>query len=85
MMNVNLFDYSDSPSATGVNVNGKRLFFSYKVLVAVEVDGVRIVSENCWKNTTGKHLNAIDGGKKSERLPREEFMKRVQELLGEDV
>ncbi len=53
-------------------------YVSYKTVVAFETrdDGL-IVSRNVWSNTTGKHLNHIDSGNKKDRLPREEFKRRL--------
>ncbi|MCK9568552.1 hypothetical protein M0R72_06395 [Candidatus Pacearchaeota archaeon] len=49
-------------------------YFSYKTLVAVCVPGVGLrVLKNYWGTTTGKHLNWIDGGQKSNRCTQEEF------------
>jgi len=48
------------------------LWFSYDTVVAFN-DGTLVVSENCWKTTTGKHLNWIDGGNKKNRLKRADF------------
>ena len=33
----------------------------------------RVVHQNDWSNTTGKHLNWIDGGDKSSRVSADEF------------
>jgi hypothetical protein len=57
---------------------GNDFYFSYNTLVAFTdpASGRRIVRENIWGPTTGKHLNKIDGGSaeaKAERLSSEEF------------
>jgi hypothetical protein len=60
------------------------LWFSYKTLIAFQFEGKeRVVSENCWSNTTGKHLNAIDGGNKASRVSREEFTRLWDEQANE--
>lgn len=42
--------------------------------MAFQLDGrARRVRVNDWKQTTGKHLNAIDGGNKAARIPGEQF------------
>jgi hypothetical protein len=42
--------------------------------VAFQVAGHdRVVSENCWGTTTGKHLNRIDGGNRKNRVSRDKF------------
>ena len=45
-----------------------------------------VVRENSWGSTTGKHMNALDGGSKeakAARLPRAEFERRLAEVLKE--
>ena len=59
------------------------VWFSYDTIVAIQ-NGETYVSKNCWSTTTGKHLNAIDGGDrdaKKRRLPRKEFEAKVAEIL----
>lgn len=64
---------------------GRDYYFSYKTLVAVYIPGHgKIVSENVWSVTTGKHLNWIDGGDKASRVKFEDFERVVSELLGEN-
>lgn len=55
------------------DAQGNRYWFSYKTLVAFCGDHGRKVRQNDWGPTTGKHLNAIDGGDKKNRLPAAEF------------
>lgn len=56
---------------------GVELWFSYREPVAFRVPGSRpVVSQNYWGTTTGRHLNAIDGGTadaKAARLNAEAF------------
>ena len=65
----------------------KTMYYSYDSIVAFEgynSKGVYFgltVSKNCWGPTTGKHLNFIDGGAKSKRLDRDEFLKKLNEFL----
>jgi hypothetical protein len=56
------------------------LYFSYSTLIAFRHGGGLVISENCWNNTAGKHLNAIDPDKRK-RLPRAEFEKAVDRFL----
>ena len=61
---------------------GRCYWFSYQTLVALNVPGKgKIVTENDWGPTTGKHLNIIDGGDKAFRLPRDKFEATVAEWL----
>jgi hypothetical protein len=70
-----------------VDIGSVVVYFSYDTVVAIgdmNEPGPLHVSENCWSTTTGKHLNAIDGGDrdaKKRRLPRADFEKRVSEIL----
>ena len=53
------------------DANGNDFYFSYKTLVAFRVTGGRtVVHKNLWRTTTGKHLNAIDGGDASAKRAR---------------
>lgn len=80
--------YGDSSSAQNnakvVMVKNNRFFFSYETLVAVEPEqGGLIIRQNDWSNTTGKHLNAIDGGSKeakAKRLPAEQFLEAIKQF-----
>ena len=38
------------------------LYFSYSTCIAFADGGMAIVQENTWSQTTGQHLNYIDGG-----------------------
>jgi hypothetical protein len=50
------------------------VWFSYTTPVAFQVEGrARVVRENSWGPTTGKHLNAIDDGDRKSRVSTEEF------------
>ena len=58
------------------------VWFSYHTPVAFRGNGHSLtVHENVWGPTTGKHLNAIDGGYRAARVSGEEFDKRLQEAL----
>lgn len=60
-----------------VSIGALTLYFSYETIVAFRgADGLK-VRQNDWSNTTGKHLNWIDGGDKKNRLPGQQF----EELL----
>lgn len=59
-----------------VDVGELTVWFSYKTPVAFRhLGGPKIVRQNDWSTTTGKHLNAIDGGgaAKKDRVPGVEF------------
>ena len=61
--------------------DGIELYFSYETLVAFKVPHYQLVSvENCWGNTTGKHLNWI-GEPKDARLSFNDFKTIAKEYL----
>jgi hypothetical protein len=54
-----------------VDVGPVRVWYSYTTPVAFQVDGrARVVRENDWGPTTGKHLNWIDVGDKDAKKAR---------------
>lgn len=58
------------------------VWYSYNTPVAFRADGHnRVVRENDWGPTTGKHLNWIDGGDKRRRVSSEEFEQRWKEQV----
>lgn len=59
------------------------VWFSYKTPIAFRVNGhERVVRENTWGPTTGKHLNAIDDGDKRNRVSAEKFKQLWEEQIG---
>lgn len=73
-----------SPNLTRVYIGAVTLAFSYKTLIAFSVAGKRVVHQNDWSTTTGKHLNAIDGGDKASRVSHAEFERLFDEMVGND-
>jgi hypothetical protein len=52
--------------ATCVEFSHLTCWFSYETVIAFQIGGHhRVVSKNYWSQTTGRHLNAIDGGGKA--------------------
>jgi hypothetical protein len=69
-------------NAKSVTVGNMLLHFSYETLIAFFTPETGLVVRmNDWKNTTGKHLNQIDGGNNKGRLSSEEFGKQVSVML----
>ena len=65
-----------------VDVGPLCVWFSYTTPVAFQRDGhLRIVRENDWGPTTGKHLNWIDDGDKASRVSGTEFERLWAEAL----
>lgn len=76
-MSVRISHPTGRPNFTRAEINGLTIWYSYETPIAFQFTGNVIVSENAWSNTTGKHLNLIDGGDrqaKAARLSRAEFV-----------
>lgn len=68
------------------DIAGDTFWFSYKTLVAFQRGHDKIVvRENDWKQTTGKHLNAIDGGDKKARVSGAVFEKLFVRAFGRQL
>lgn len=52
-----------------VQLGSFSVWFSYYTPVAFYAGSGRIVRENDWGPTTGRHLNMIDNGDKASRVP----------------
>jgi len=71
---------------TSPKKHGLTIYYSYNTCVAFkgyvsdEKRGL-FVMKNYWSNTTGKHLNQIDGGNKQNRLDEKEFTKLFKKAL----
>lgn len=62
---------SQNNNLTRVYVGDLILWFSYETIVAFHAPGSsRRVCENVWSQTTGRHLNEIDGGSKEAKAAR---------------
>ena len=72
------------PNLTRVIVGDLSIWFSYETPIAFKVYGQpRVVRENVWGPTTGKHLNSIDGGTekaKARRVSSDEFDRALDAL-----
>jgi hypothetical protein len=66
---------------TRLQIGHKQVWFSYKTPIAFH-DGTRLFArQNDWAQTTGKHLNAVDGGDplaKRDRYPGDEFTRMLK-------
>ena len=52
-----------APNFTKVWIQGSGwIAFSYRTIIAFAINGKVTIRQNEWSTTTGKHLNAIDGG-----------------------
>lgn len=70
-----------TPNYATVYVGALRLEFSYRTVIAFYGPDDSAVRVNDWGPTTGKHLNAVDGGDKSARIPGDEFERRLAAQL----
>jgi len=68
-------------NALRFQIGGLSIWFSYKTPIAFALNGKRVVRQNDWSQTTGRHLNTIDGGAKESRIPGSEFERQLQEAL----
>jgi hypothetical protein len=81
---IRLWKYSSrNTPATAVEIGNLTLYFSYETIVAFRHKGMRIVSKNIWSNTTGRHLNEIDGGMKENRYEHDDFKRLLDDALKE--
>lgn len=55
------------------------LWFSYRVLIAFRIGAEKVVHQNDWSTTTGRHLNAIEPDKKK-RVTSGEFFAKWRQL-----
>lgn len=82
-MRITTYNENTAKNAPLIIVNGVEFYFSYSTLVAVNYEKGLFVHKNDWGNTTGKHLNWIDGGKKNERLTDEQLKEHIQSAMKE--
>ncbi len=89
MIKPNFYNYVNSSSQNyGLNSLcfvdslGNQFFFSYKTLIAFKVskEDKLVIIQNYWKQTTAKHLNAIDANKDI-RVDKETFDKLYKEYF----
>lgn len=77
-------DYSShyGTNAIEVRIGHLKLYFSYGKIVAFRYDNAKpVVMRNVFSMTTGKHLNAIDGGDYESRLSTDEFAVELSSAL----
>lgn len=69
-----------------VTIGALSVWFSCETPIAFHyLGGDRIVRENEWGTTTGRHMGAIDGGTpkaRAERLPAEQFLTALSAATG---
>lgn len=64
-----------------VTVGSLSLWFSYNTVIAFQETGKpKVIRQNEWSTTTGKHLNAIDPDH-SKRISGEAFQKQLDKVM----
>jgi hypothetical protein len=77
---------SQNGKLTRVDIGEDTYWFSYTTCVAFRIghDERIVVHENIWSDTTGRHLNEIDGGTpdaRARRVPAELFEQLHKEAI----
>jgi hypothetical protein len=80
-MNEPTFTLFCGPNAMKMEWDDLTLYYSYQTIVGFIYKGKRYVSVNAWGTTTGKHINAIDQGRKKERLSEMDFNRALDAAL----
>jgi len=70
---ISLVHPTDRPNYGIVHLGPVMIGFSYRTPVHVAGPAGRATIQNYWGPTTGKHLNDLDGGRKAERVDKDEF------------
>lgn len=70
--------YGRPENTLRVDIDDITLWYSYTTVVAFYTPQTgKVVCENVWGSTTGKHLNEIDGGDKKSRVNRDTFLRTL--------
>lgn len=78
------FSYGRGKEGNGVVIGDLTIWFSYSTPVAFSAPGFGTYArQNDWGPTTGRHLNEIDGGDKSSRLPGPEFYSLLERAVAQ--
>lgn len=73
-------------NALMVDLGSIRVYYSYNTIVAFyTIETGLVVHQNDWSTTTGRHLNWIDRGNKSARLPHDKFEVALREALTKHI
>jgi hypothetical protein len=79
--NYGQYSSSNYGSSRFIEIGDLTLYISYETVIAYKFRGTLVVRENDWKQTTGKHLNWIDGGNKKQRIPGTQFESQLNNVL----
>lgn len=82
MITTSVRPYGRGSNGCSVTIGRLTIWYSYRTPIAFELGSqVRAVRQNDWGPTTGRHLNAIDGGSKATRLPGDEFQRQLSDAI----
>jgi hypothetical protein len=79
-----IYQIAEKANNLRLDLGGLMIWYSYLTPVAFETSTTRVVRQNDWGPTTGKHLNAIDGGgedAKKSRVSSDVFEKALDQAL----
>ena len=65
--------YGRGNNAHKITIGSTELYFSYSTIIAVRHKNGLIACENIYSSTTGRHMNAIPGNDKKDRVSIEQF------------
>jgi hypothetical protein len=77
----NYYGRGNSANANAVQLcNGDTIYFSYQTKIGYYLSSKNVLylSENCWSNTTGRHISAVRNDVSSftkivDKIPRDKF------------
>ena len=73
---------SEGPNQTTIFLPGVTLFYSYETIIGYSTPETgRVLTENIYSQTTGKHINHLDPHKKYPRQPRPVFETQLSYIL----
>lgn len=81
-MNIPMIQTECNGNLVTVNLGYATLWFSYNTMIAFHFAGQKkVVSENVWSKTTGKHLNMLSD--KKDRVPYTTFLVEFKKMSKE--
>lgn len=73
---------TDRPNFCEVELGEISIYFSYQTPIAFwSRQTGRVVRENRWGPTTGKHINYVDNGRQGERVDSETFERQLAMVM----
>lgn len=72
---------TDRPNFYVMEIGALTIYYSYRTPIAFTAPGIgTVVRRNDWSVTTGKHLNYVDNGRKSDRISGADFEAQLAAL-----